>query len=434
MNQKDPLTGVYTRASFLALADEMIRQHPEKQYDIVLSDFVGFKYFNERYGIPMGDLLLIRTGSMLSTMASGTLCGRYGGDRFVSLVEHLPPQAVAFLDHFQLPAEAKDELPVFSIVVKFGICPISDNGIPSSVFCDRAMLAVESVKHIYGKNVAVYDDSVGTARLNEILIEENMKSALDEHQFEVYYQPKVDVKTGELCGAEALVRWNHPTMGFMNPGIFIPLFEKNGFITELDIYIWEKVCQDMSEWRSKGKKLFPVSVNVSRKDFNRPQLPEIIVQIVDAYQIDHSLLHLEVTESSYSDDPATIVRSVDQLSAAGMIIELDDFGTGYTSLSCLNELHIDIIKFDMSLLKKDQTTTNKTGILSFAMNIAKLMHITTVQEGVETEADVAKIKTLGTDIAQGYYYARPLPKAAFEQWVDAHQGGCSQAPFCKNTR
>ena len=420
MHARDPLSGVYTREAFLTLADEMLRQNPGKQYDIVLSDFVGFKYFNERYGPATGDLLLIRTGQMLSTMAPGTLCGRYSGDKFVSLVEHLPPMAINFLDHFQLPSEAKEELPIYSIVVKFGVCPIGDNSIPASVSCDRAVLAVESVKHTYGKNVAIYDNSIGASAFNELLIEENMKAALEEKQFEVYYQPKINVKTGEVCGAEALVRWNHPTMGFMNPNLFIPLFEKNGFITELDLYIWDEVCRTMAAWRSSGKKPIPVSVNVSRRDFNRDDLPQIIIRILDTYQIDHSLFHIEVTESSYSDDPDTIVRSVDRLSEAGILIELDDFGTGYTSLSCLNDLHIDIIKFDMSLLKKNNEPRHKAGILEFAMHIAEMMHITTIQEGVETAEEVETIRSLGTDIAQGYYFSKPLPRQAFEQWLEAH--------------
>jgi len=415
--EKDSLTGVYTRESFLALADEMLRQNPEKQYDIVLSDFVGFKYFNERYGSQTGDLLLIRTGQMLSRSSSGSLCGRYGGDRFVSIVEHLPPQATDMLNHFQLPAEAEAELPVFSIVVKFGISPVADKSLPVSVYCDRAVQAVESVKHTYGTNVAVYNDIIAATTLNEILLEENMQSALVGNQFEVYYQPKVDVKTRKICGAEALVRWNHPSMGLMNPSAFIPLFEKNGFISELDMYVWHRVCRDISEWRNRGKNLVPISVNVLRRDFSHGNLSETILNLVDSYGIDHSLFHIEVTESSYSENPEAFVQSVRSLSDAGVIIELDDFGTGYTSLSCFNDLHIDIIKFDRSLLRYDDESGSKASVLEFAMNIARLMRLRTVQEGVETEAEVDRIKAFDIDTAQGFYFSEPIPKVEFESWL-----------------
>jgi len=416
MYERDRLTGVYTRSTFLELAQQLIESSPGKQFDIVLSDFVGFKYFNQRFGTEAGDLLLKKTGEMICTMAPKVICGRYSGDRFVTIVDRLPEQGIGYLDHFQLPGEAKEILPVSSIVVKFGVCHVTDTD-PVNVCCDRAVLAVESVKHRYGRNVAVYDDSVGAAALNEFLIEENMEEALASGQFEVYYQPKFSVEDRTVCGAEALVRWKHPVMGFMNPGIFIPLFEKNGFITELDIYVWDRVCRDISGWRGEGRKPVPVSVNVSRRDFDRPELPEVILQIVNSYQVEPAQFHIEVTESSYSDDPERIAESLGRLSAAGFPVELDDFGTGYTSLSCLNDLPVDIIKIDKSLLKKDTGAGGRKSILALAVGIAKMLRIRTVQEGVETEEEFEKVRSLGCDFVQGFYFEKPVPRAGFEKYL-----------------
>lgn len=418
MNEYDKLTGLYTREAFCYHAEQLVKNNPEQKFDIVLSDFINFKHFNSRYGTEAGDLLLLKTGEMLSM--AGTVCGRYGADRFVSIVPHMDEAALSNLENFQLPEQAKDELPVFSIIVKFGVCADIDHNMPISVSCDRAYMAVQSVKHQYGRNLAVYDDDLGKAIHQELIIEENMKSALENNQFHVYYQPKMDISSETICGAEALVRWIHPTLGFMNPGIFIPLFEKSGFITPMDLFIWEQVCKDLSEWRDKGIDLVPVSVNISRKDFNLHDLSDRIIQIVDRYHIDHSLFHLEVTESSYAENPEDIIKHINVLHEAGFVIELDDFGSGYTSLSTLNDMNIDILKLDISLLKKDNPDSGRS-VLNFAMQLASMMKLRTIQEGVETKDQLERLKALGCDCIQGYYFSKPLTKIQFEDFLTNQQ-------------
>lgn len=420
MTEFDRLTGLYTREAFCRHAEELVQNNPGIKYDIVLSDFVNFKHFNERYGTEVGDLLLIKTGEMLSSTAPGTICGRYGADRFVAIVQHLDDSAIAFLDKFQLPEKAMDELPVFSIVVKFGVCKNVDSSAPISVFCDRAYSAVQSVKHQYGKNVAIYDDRLGDTIHRELVIEENMKIALESRQFQIYYQPKMQLSTGAICGAEALVRWIHPTLGFMNPGVFIPLFERNGFITAMDLYVWETVCTDLTEWQATGLNVVPVSANISRNDFDLPDLSQQIIQIVDRHKLPHSLFHLEVTESGYTEKPECAAKHINALRDAGFVLELDDFGAGYTSLSSLNDMNIDILKLDMSILQKDDPTSDRS-ILTFAMQLAQMMNLNTIQEGVETREQMERLKKLGCDCIQGYFYSKPLPKEEFEQFLASHQ-------------
>lgn len=420
MDEYDKLTGLYTREAFCYHAEQLVKNNPEQKFDIVLSDFINFKHFNSRYGTETGDLLLIKTGEMLSMSGNDTICGRYGADRFVSIAPHMDEAALSNLENFQLPEQAKDELPVFSIVVKFGVCADIDRNMPISVSCDRAYMAVQSVKHQYGRNLAVYDDDLGKAIHQELIIEENMKSALENNQFHVYYQPKMDISSETICGAEALVRWIHPTLGFMNPGIFIPLFEKNGFITSMDLFIWEQVCKDLSEWRDKGIDLVPVSVNISRKDFNLHDLSDRIIQIVDRYNLDHALFHLEVTESCYAEKAEDIMKHINVLHKDGFVIELDDFGSGYTSLSTLNDMNIDILKLDISLLQKDNPDSDRS-VLNFAMQLAGMMKLRTIQEGVETKDQLERLKALGCNCIQGYYYSKPLTKIQFEDFLTDKQ-------------
>ena len=256
--------------------------------------------------------------------------------------------------------------------------------------------------------------------MEELIIEENMKNALDERQFVVYYQPKMDVETNKICGAEALVRWIHPELGFMNPGTFIPIFEKNGFITEMDLYVWKEVCRSLDEWKIAGLDPVPVSSNVSRIDFDTPDLAEKITAIVDSYGLDHSLFHIELTESACSDNSVAIFSIISKLHDAGFVIELDDFGAGYTSLSSLSELEYDILKFDMSLLKKDKPSSDKT-VLTVAMQLAQMMNLKVIQEGVETAEQLERLKSLGCVIVQGFYYSKPLPKDEFVEFMKNHR-------------
>ena len=248
---------------------------------------------------------------------------------------------------------------------------------------------------------------------------EDAADALTAGQFQVYYQPKHNIETGSIGGAEALVRWTHPELGFMSPGVFIPLFEQNGFITKLDRYIWEEVCKSIAEWKEKGYKQIPVSVNISRRDFEDPYLADIIIELVDSFGIEHSLFHIEVTESAYSDNPDIIVNTIQKLHDNGFVIELDDFGTGYSSMTALSKLDLDVMKLDMSLIQNDVPGTDKN-VLEFSMQLAKMMKLITVAEGVETSGQADRIRSLGGDYIQGYLYSKPLVKIMFEEYLVSH--------------
>lgn len=272
------------------------------------------------------------------------------------------------------------------------------------------------VKRLYGKNISIYDDSFRSSLLREQQILDSMEHALTEHQFQIYYQPKYDINTERISGAEALVRWIHPELGFLSPGEFIPLFEKNGFITKVDFYVWEQTCKDLLRWKNKGSLSIPVSVNISRADFTIPDLADRIKDLVDRYCIDRELLHLEITESVYMDEPQSIIQTINTLRANGFKIEMDDFGSGYSFLNMFSELSIDVLKLDMKFIQKN--SQNKRNILGFIISLSKWMNLTTIAEGVETQEHVDKLRRFGCDYVQGYFYAKPMPVTEFEHYLE----------------
>ena len=217
------------------------------------------------------------------------------------------------------------------------------------------------------------------------------------------------------------MRWNHPEYGFMSPADFIPLFESNGFITKLDFYVWQETLRIMKEWKEEGRKLLPVSVNISARDFFIPNLAQAIINLTDRYGIDHNLLHLEITESAYKEEPEHIIATMGQLADQGFIIEMDDFGSGYSSLNMLSELTLHVLKLDIRFIQKNCNTENgrnNMGILQFIASLSQWLNLVTIVEGVETAEQVEELKRIGYKYAQGYYYARPMPRAAYEKRLE----------------
>ena len=270
------------------------------------------------------------------------------------------------------------------------------------------------IKGRYDQHFAVYDDAMREELLWEQTITNEMTTALSSEQFEVYLQPKYRLQDGVLAGAEALVRWNHPKQGFLSPITFIPLFEKNGFITKLDQFVWDKTCAVLRQWDNKGYPPLSVSVNVSRADIYNADLTNILLKTVQKYGLGVSRLPLEITESAYTENPIQIIEAVESLKKLGFLIEMDDFGSGYSSLNMLNQLSLDILKLDMQFIRSETTKPKSQGILRHIMAIAGTMGLRVVAEGVETKEQLERLCEIGCDYGQGYYFAKPMPCEAFE--------------------
>ena len=240
-----------------------------------------------------------------------------------------------------------------------------------------------------------------------------MEHAIKNSEFQIFYQPKYELASECVAGAEALVRWNNQELGFMAPSSFIPLFEQNGFITQLDMFVWETVCKDMREWIDKGNSPFSVSMNVSRADIFNPNLQNILVNLSDKYGIDRKFLHLEITESAYTDNPEQIIKVVTSLRNEGFPIEMDDFGSGYSSLNMLAEIPIDILKLDMGFVKNELEKPSGKGIIAFVISLAKWLNLAVVAEGVETPEQIKILNSMECNYVQGFYFEKPLCKEEF---------------------
>jgi EAL domain-containing protein (putative c-di-GMP-specific phosphodiesterase class I) len=410
--ERDAVSGLYKRDYFYEHADKVMDGADKGSFTVLCTYLEHFKVLNERYSTQKCNAMLQELVDMLHRYIPECAAhGRLAEDTFAFLIKKQPDGA--WLDRLQ---KAMEQDFCYPVSIKYGVYDENSQGLSISKMCDRIMMSVESIKNIYGSNVVHYDEKMMEQAKKRHFILENMETALDGHQFKPYFQPKHSLHTDRTEGAEVLVRWIHPVQGFMNPGEFIPLFEENGFVARMDFYIWEEACITLRSWKEKGMPVIPLSVNMSRRDFDVPDVVAKIVALVDKYGLEHDLLHIEVTESSISDDPARLEKMVRDLHDRGFIIELDDFGSGYSSIATLNELTLDVLKLDMSLVRKDDPSADNSA-LKFAVMMGKMLNLKLVAEGVETAEQVERLRGMGCDYIQGYYYSRPLPQADFEAYL-----------------
>ena len=429
--QYDRLTGLYSKEFFYQRMKECLQQNPDKKYDIICSDIENFKLMNDVFGMHAGDALLCGVADLYAKLVGDRgICGRMNADQFVCLLEHCCEYTDAIFieagNQINTLANAKN------VVVKWGIYEIRGANITVEQMCDRALLAARSIKGQYGKYFAAYDDELRSKLLREQAITDGMDSALAEEQFIIYLQPKYRIQDERLAGAEALVRWNHPEWGLQSPAEFIPLFEKNGFITKLDQFVWDKTCAIMRSWDDQGYPPLPISVNVSRADVYHADLADCLLKIVQKHRVSPSRLHLEITESAYTENPDQIIQTVGQLRELGFVIEMDDFGSGYSSLNMLNKMPLDILKLDMQFIRSETAKPTDQGILRFIMGLARWMNLQVVAEGVETKEQLERLREIGCDYAQGFYFAKPMPYEQFKTLLDSHNTALEHQPPLAN--
>ena len=266
-------------------------------------------------------------------------------------------------------------------------------------------------------NVTFFSKALIDEQMWERKVEDSMEQALRNEEFIVYYQPKYDPVDNRLVAAEALVRWNSPTEGIIPPGRFIPLFEKNGFITKLDDYMFASVAKQQAEWKLKGMKTVPVSVNLSRVHFAQDDIVHNICGIIDSYGIEHKMVEIEVTESAFIENKSQLVSVVDHLKNHGFVISMDDFGSGYSSLNTLKELPLDVVKIDRDFFVGEGYDVKGKLIVSSVIKLAKSMKMKVVAEGVEVKDQIDFLVKENCDMIQGYYYAKPMPAEEFAQLV-----------------
>lgn len=409
----DPLTGVLNMQTFCAKAAKLIREHPERQYYIVRMDIDRFKVINDLYGMETGDRVLKAIAAMLmERMTAHSVCGRLSSDVFCACVDYTQEEMLGMmeviterLEHYPLPSR---------LVPAFGMCRVDDAATPIELLCDRANLALKTIKGNVLVNRAFYDETLRRRILDEKKIESDMRRALAMGEFHLYLQPKVHIPTARIIGAEGLVRWVHPDEGVIEPDRYIPLFEKNGFIIRLDECIWEQACRVLRSWMDRGLTPIPLSVNVSRVHIHDTRMCDKLLALIEKYRLPPHLLELELTESVFLDNNALWLDAIGTLQKHGFLLSLDDFGAGSSSLHMLKDLPMDVLKLDRGFLNEVVGTTRGRTIIRHVISLADDMDMKVVTEGVETGEQAALLLNAGCSVAQGFLYSRPVPVGAFE--------------------
>ena len=412
----DELTGIYNKQAFYAKTKEMLLDNPDKNFDLLRINIERFKVLNDLFGESTGDKLLRYIGKFLKEI-NLPLCvsGRLYADNFVVCYEAGKGDSLRMINTLQMVADS------FAInnrtILSFGLYRIDDKTLPVSVMCDRANMALWKAKGNFKNPYCEYDEKMRQQVLKEQKIINAMEMAIQNKEFTLYLQPKYDIEKGTIIGAEALVRWISLENGFISPGDFIPVFENNGFVYEVDKFIWEESCRYLRKWLDEGREVHPISVNVSRIDLYDPKLVQHLVDLREKYQLPSQYLELEITESAYTEDPEQIITITRQLREAGFVILMDDFGTGYSSLNMLKDIQIDVLKLDMGFLKSSDYSAKGGNILTAILKMAESLKMQTIAEGVETKEQVEFLKSIGCRYVQGFYYSKPLPVGEFEKLI-----------------
>lgn len=417
--ERDQLTGLYNKEFFYRYAAQLDANHPDEPTDAIVLNINHFHIINDRYGKLYGDEVLKQVaGKALEIVERrGGIASRSEADTFLIYCPHVMDYD-AFFETVSgnLNQDGQDGS---RARLRMGAYANADKALDIERRFDRAKLAADRVKNSVTNVIGLYDSSMHEEELLSEQLIEDFPTAIREHQFQVYYQPKFDVRPSEpvLASAEALVRWQHPKLGMVSPGVFIPLFENNGLIPTLDQYVWCEAAKQVRDWKERLGIPLPVSVNVSRIDLYDPLLVDKLEEIVRQNGLSNEDLLLEITESAYTENSDQIISTVKTLQKLGFRIEMDDFGSGYSSLNMLSVLPIDALKLDMSFVRNAFRERKDTRLLEVMILLAESFGVTTIAEGVETAEQMLTLKTMGCDIIQGYYFSKPLPAKEFEVFL-----------------
>ena len=414
--ERDGLTGLFTIEYFYRYGNQFDKFYPSADMDALCFDINHFHVLNERFGIEKGDEILKRVAQRLNEVFNdqGSFVCRKSADTFLVYCPHQD-------DYSKIVEQVSDigsEINA-AIKVRVGVYSCCDKKLDIHARFDRAKIAADKIRNNYSVFVNKFDEALIDAELFAEQLVDEFPKALAEKQFQVYYQPKFDIRGDKpiLSSAEALVRWFHPTLGMISPGKFIPLFEEDGLIAKLDEFVWRSAAEKIAEWKSKFGVSLPVSVNLSRAEMYDPDLVDKMKKITEDNGISTKELYLEITESAYVSDSHQIVDRVKALRDSGFFIEMDDFGSGYSSLNMISELPIDALKLDMVFIRTAFDKHHDTRMISIVIDIADYLGVPVIAEGVETEEQYLELKKLGCTIIQGYYFSKPVPADEFEKFI-----------------
>lgn len=419
-SEKDVLTGGYNRRGFLRITERLLNKVPDRtKYAVLFFNVKNFKVVNELFGVESGDVALQNIfKTLIHSKLSPVITARVESDHFVCLVENKN------LDFEELTSVCDNKFikdgKCMNLIIRCGIFYVEEKPMKISGMIDRAKLAKRYITDEYVQPYMVYDHSMQVAYIDKAKLAGELQEGIAKEQFKVYYQPVIDTKTGKIASAEALIRWIHPDKGFISPALFIPALEENGHISELDFYVLKKVWQFINDRCENNKFVVPISVNLSWMDFYDEIMMEKILKEMDRFRENgrEHMARFEITETSYAAIRENRSGILESLRIKNAKILLDDFGSGFSSFGMLQDYDFDILKIDMSFIRKIGENPKTKSIVHSIIGMAHEIGIKTVAEGVETEEQVSFLRQSGCDYIQGYYYSKPLPEEEFVEFLE----------------
>lgn len=419
-SEKDVLTGGYNRRGFIRITERLLNEVPDRtKYAVLFFNVKNFKAVNELFGVESGDVVLQNIFRTLThSKLSPVITARVESDHFVCLVENKN------LDFEELTSVCDNKFvkdgKCMNLIIRCGIFYVEEKPMKISGMIDRAKLAKRYIIDEYVQPYMVYDHSMQVAYIDKAKLAGELQEGIAKEQFKVYYQPVIDTKAGKIASAEALIRWIHPDKGFISPALFIPALEENGHISELDFYVLKKVWQFINDRCENNKFVVPISVNLSWMDFYDEIMMEKILKEMDRFRENgrEHMARFEITETSYAAIRENRSGILESLRIKNAKILLDDFGSGFSSFGMLQDYDFDILKIDMSFIRKIGENPRTKSIVHSIIGMAHEIGIKTVAEGVETEEQVSFLRQSGCDYIQGYYYSKPLPEEEFVEFLE----------------
>lgn len=409
----DSLTKAYNRYGFYKNAQKLIKEHTDTEYCLILSDIKSFKLINEIYGENIADKILIDEVNIIrQKMKGNSVLGRLNGDIIAMVIPKEYLSEKEFSDMIKLLSDRYSNKN-FRLHIYLGVYYIKDVNETIRQMVDKVSLVIMMSKGNMSNYILYYDEN---SYRNDIFKQQligEFETALNENQFCMYLQPQTD-KDGNMLGAEALIRWNHPNMGLIMPGAFIECFEDAGLIYRLDNYIWEEAAKQLKIWKDSGYNYY-ISVNISAKDFYHIDVYQTFKNLVSKYGIDTDKLHIEITETALSEDKQAAHKTIERLHDEGFIIEIDDFGSGYSSFNFLKDVCADVIKIDRVFLKKSSHEERGEQILRSIISLSHDIGMDVITEGVENVDQLSMLAKMNCDWFQGYYFSKPIAVGDFEE-------------------
>lgn len=425
---RDSVANISSMEKFRIDVEPVLKNQGNSNYYILAVDIDKFKVVNTLYGYQEGDRMLAFIARMLQVgLQQGDCITRSSADNFVVLKKAEKDEDVTkYLEEVYecIDKHIAHQDSNYRIMLKIGIYRITaeDNNISGII--DRAIMAKKTIGQIHTSTHEFYSEDMRQRAIEAKKLENEMEIALEERQFCVYLQPQIDLQTKKIASAEALVRWKHPDKGMISPAMFVPVFENNGFITKLDLFIWEETIKTVAKWRDNHQLMVPLAINLSRADVEKDGMIEKLIDFMEKYQLETKWIKTELTESMYSDEDSVIMDRMQKLKDYGFKIAVDDFGSGYSSLHLLKKMPIDIMKIDKSFLEIDADMDIRDEIvIRDVVDMGKHLNLQIIVEGVETKEQSDFLEMLGCDIAQGYYYGGPVSVPVFEGMLKESYGG-----------